>query len=103
MRVKTWLWLHAVALAAGAMSFDGLAAAELSAEQAADTRPAADVARFSFGPPTSVTRVGFTKVTDGDAFTPGKAFGFESTQGLLAYDRGGAEITQPKDEYTARA
>jgi hypothetical protein len=102
MKTKTRFWLHTVALAAGATSFDGLAAANLSSGEAADTRPAANVARFSFGTPTSATRGGFTKVTVGDAFTPEKGFGFESTHGLLAFDRGGAEIARPKDEYTAR-
>lgn len=63
---------------------------------------AADVAKYSFGTPTSVTRHGFTKVTIGDTFSPEKGFGFQSTLGLLAYDRGGAQIVPPQDDYTAR-
>jgi len=59
------------------------------------------VARFSFGTPTSVTRAGFTKVTVQDGFTPEKGYGFQATQGLLAYDRGGATVERPEDEYTA--
>ena len=62
----------------------------------------AAMCKFTFGTPTSVTRAGFTKVTAKDAFTPEKGHGFQSTQGLLAYDRGGSEIVRPKDEYTAR-
>ena len=56
---------------------------------------------FCFGTPTSVTRSGFVKVTDKDAFTPERGYGFQSIEGLLAYDRGGAKIVRPKDEYTA--
>ncbi|HOW66504.1 MAG TPA: hypothetical protein P5186_25720 [Candidatus Paceibacterota bacterium] len=61
---------------------------------------AGEVRNFTFGTPTSVTRAGFSKVTIKDQFTPEKGFGFESTEGLLAFDRGGSEITRPKDEYT---
>ena len=61
----------------------------------------ATVVKFTFGTPTSVTRAGFSKVTVKDGFTPEKGFGFQSTQGLMAYDRGGSEIARPKDEYTA--
>lgn len=61
----------------------------------------AKVVKFTFGTPTSVTRTGFVKVTIKDAFTPEKGCGFKSTQGLVAYDRGGSEIVRPKDEYTA--
>ena len=61
----------------------------------------AKVVKFTFGTPTSVTRAGFVKVTVKDAFTPEKGYGFKSTQGLVAYDRGGSEITRPKDAYTA--
>ena len=57
--------------------------------------------RFSFGTPISVTRAGFTKVTAKDAFTAEKAYGFESTQGRLPFDRGGSLIERPKDEYAA--
>jgi hypothetical protein len=59
------------------------------------------VLSFSFGTPTSVTRVGFTKVTVKDAFTPERGYGFESVQGLQAFDRGGWQIERPRDEYTA--
>ena len=59
------------------------------------------VLQYAFGTPASITRAGFRKVTVKDAFTPGKGYGFQSAQGLLAYDRGGAEIARPKDEYTA--
>lgn len=61
----------------------------------------AKVVKFTFGTPTSVTRTGFVKVTVNDVFTPQKGYGFQSTEGLLGYDRGGSEIARPKDEYTA--
>jgi hypothetical protein len=57
--------------------------------------------KFSFGTPTSVTRAGFTKVTVEDAFTPQKGYGFRSTEGLRAIDRGGSKIESPEDAYTA--
>lgn len=57
--------------------------------------------KFAFGTPDSVLRPGFTKVTIKDAFSPQTGFGFASTQGLEAFDRGGSEIVLPKDEYTA--
>lgn len=57
--------------------------------------------RFAFGTPTSVVRSGFTKVTVDDAFTTARGYGFQSKEGLMAFDRGGAEIVRPKDEYTA--
>jgi hypothetical protein len=59
------------------------------------------MSRFTFGTPTSVTRAGFSKVTVKDKFAAEKGFGFESTAGLLAFDRGGWEIVRPRDEYTA--
>jgi len=59
------------------------------------------VQRFTFGTPTSVTRTGFTKVTVKDVFRPEKGYGFQSAQGLRAFDRGGSRIERPKDEYTA--
>jgi hypothetical protein len=59
------------------------------------------VVKLTFGTPTSVTRTGFVKVTVNDVFTPEKGYGFQSTEGLLEYDRGGSEIARPKDEYTA--
>ena len=63
----------------------------------------AEVARFTFGTPTSVTRAGFTKVTVQDAFTPERGYGFQATGDLLARDYGGSAITRPEDEYTASA
>ena len=60
-----------------------------------------EVRRFAFGTPTSVTRAGFTKVTVKDVFTPEKGYGFQSAEGLRAFDRGGSKIERPKDEYTA--
>ena len=60
-----------------------------------------ELRRFAFGPPDSVLRSGFTKVTVKDAFTAEKGYGFESTQRLEAFDRGGSEIVLPKDQYTA--
>ena len=59
------------------------------------------VARFCFGTPTSVTRAGFTKVTTEDVFTPEKGYGFQSAQGLQAFDRGGSKTELPEDSYTA--
>jgi hypothetical protein len=58
-------------------------------------------AAFQFGTPDSANRAGFTKVTVRDAHTSDKGYGFVSTQGLEAFDRGGSEIVLPKDEYTA--
>ena len=69
----------------------------------ATNRQAAKVAAFQFGTPTSVTRTGFVKVTVNDVFTPEKSYGFQSTEGLLCYDRGGSEIALPEDKYTASA
>jgi hypothetical protein len=60
-----------------------------------------ELGRFAFGTPESVLRSGFTKVTVKDAFTAEKGYGFESTQRLEAFDRGGSEIVLPKDQYTA--
>lgn len=62
---------------------------------------AAEILRFAFGTPGSVTRTGFTKVTVSDKFAQSKGYGFETVQGLLAFDRGGSAIVPPKDEYTA--
>ncbi len=76
-------------------------APEKSQAALAGTGQNATVAKFSFGTPTSVTRAGFTKVTVKDAFTPEKGYGFQSTQGLRAFDRGGSKIEPPKDAYTA--
>ncbi len=73
------------------------------ATAAAPNQPIVGIKYFQFGTPTSVTRAGFTKVTIKDAFTGEKGYGFQSTQGLLAYDRGGSQIVKPQDEYTARA
>jgi hypothetical protein len=101
MKTKAWWWLHLVVLAAGPAVGDDLPARSPSSGKAVADWPAAKVAKFSFGTPTSVTRSGFTKVTVADAFTPEKGFGFRSTQGLLAYDRGGSAIARPSDDYTA--
>ena len=57
--------------------------------------------QFTFGTDGSPVRTGFAKVTVKDAYALGKSWGFESTKGLEAFDRGGAEIVRPKDEYTA--
>lgn len=76
--------------------------AQASSGEATGNRAATNLPRFSFGTSTSVTRRGFTKVAIGDAFSSEKGFGFKSIQGLLAYDRGGAEIMAPKDKYTDR-
>jgi hypothetical protein len=62
-----------------------------------------NVACFTFGPPESISRAGFTKVTVQDTFTPERGYGFRNTADLLAYDRGGAKIERPQDEYTASA
>jgi hypothetical protein len=51
-----------------------------------------DIWRFAFGTPDSVTRTGFAKVTVRDAYTLEKGYGFLSTQGLEAFDRGGSEV-----------
>jgi hypothetical protein len=59
------------------------------------------VAKFCFGTPTSAAGTGFAKVTTNDVSTPEKGYGFQSAQGLEAFDRGGSRIEQPKDEYTA--
>jgi hypothetical protein len=48
-----------------------------------------------------MTRAGFTKVTVQDLFNSEKGYGFQTTEGLLGYDRDGAVIERPKDEYTA--
>jgi len=102
VKTKTsWRW-DLVALASGVALILHPSATNAAPGEAAADRQAADLTRFSFGTPTSVTRRGFTKVTVEDAFRPEKGFGFQSTQGLLAYDRGGSEIVRPKDEYTAR-
>jgi hypothetical protein len=69
--------------------------------RAAAPRRETAVSTFTFGTATSITRAGFTKVTIKDAFTPERGYGFQSTEGLLDHDRGGAEIVRPKDEYTA--
>ncbi len=87
MRMLTWLAQFGLATIVGA-------------ETNVAVKPEG-VLRFAFGTPASVTRAGFTKVTVKDRFTPETGFGFQSTDGLLAYDRGGSAIVRPKDEYTA--
>lgn len=100
--MKTWMrwqvWLRVM----GAAFLGHDCAAAAAAEEAASTLPTGEVFKFTFGTPESVTRTGFTKVTAADRFTREKGFGFESTEGLLAFDRGGSEIQRPRDEYTAR-
>ncbi|MBI2298627.1 MAG: hypothetical protein HYU66_06690 [Armatimonadetes bacterium] len=64
---------------------------------------AADVARFDFGTPDSAIRPGFTRVTPADVFSAAKGYGFESGDGLTAYDRGGSQIALPADAHTASA
>ena len=56
--------------------------------------------KFSFGTPDSVTRAGFTKVTVSDEFPGKKRHGFQSAQGLLAFDRGGSGVELPRDSGT---
>ncbi|MBN1669900.1 MAG: hypothetical protein JXR37_02630 [Kiritimatiellae bacterium] len=56
----------------------------------------AEVLKFDFGTSESIVRPGFTKVTPHDAFGGGKGYGFESIDGLLAFDRGGAEKKETK-------
>jgi len=85
-----------------AASIQDLHAADgLPSGDAGVKRQAVRVAAFQFGTPTSAARAGFTKVTIGEAFTPEKGYGFQSTQDLKAFDRGGSEITLPKDSHTA--
>jgi hypothetical protein len=78
-----------------------LAVGQLAAAAPAGQGDVAEVLKFTFGTPKSVTRAGFVKVTVKDTFTPEKGHGFESTDGLLAFDRGRSEIVRPRDEYTA--
>lgn len=76
-------------------------ATEAARGDGADRLQGEEVVKFTFGTPSSVTRSGFVKVTVRDAFTLEQGYGFESTDGLLAFDRGGSEIVRPGDEYTA--
>lgn len=102
MKTRKWLWLLIGVLAIVAASIQKLSAANaLPPSGLAINRQAAKVAAFQFGTPTSITRAGFAKVTDKDTFTPQKGYGFQSTEGLLGFARGGSEIARPKDEYTA--
>ncbi|MDI9434044.1 MAG: hypothetical protein QM570_20190 [Planctomycetota bacterium] len=82
-----WLWFFVAALAG-----TGALGQELSSGR---------VAALQFGTPTSATRTGFTKVTTEDVFVAGKGYGFQATQGLMAFDRGGSAIVLPEDKYTA--
>ena len=95
------LWSSVLARVACPSRWPRQTAPRLTLPKRVPARWGEGVAKFTFGTPTSVTRAGFTKVTVKDKFTPEKGFGFESTEGLLAFDRGGWEITRPKDEYTA--
>ncbi len=94
-----WLWLLAVVLAGTGEK--SAAVNDPPPGGVATNRQAAIVARFQFGTPTSAARVGFTKVTVTEAFTSEKGYGFQSTQGLVASDRGGSAIVLPEDKYTA--
>ncbi len=97
-----WWWLLVAVLAgAGASARESPGARELSSGRVVTGRPTAEVVKFQFGTPTSAARAGFTKVTTEDVFTAEKGYGFSSTQGLTAFDRGGAAIVLPEDQYTA--
>jgi len=88
-----WLWLLVATLAgAGAPGQELPKARELSSSR---------VVAFQFGTPTSAARMGFTKVTTEAAFTTERGYGFQSTQGLVAFDRGGSAIALSEDTYTA--
>jgi hypothetical protein len=88
-----WLWICIAALTGiGAIGQEPPTAENLSSGR---------VAAFQFGTPTSATRAGFTKVTTEDVFTAERGYGFHATQGLMAFDRGGAAIVLPEDKYTA--
>ncbi len=100
--MKTWGCLFAGLLAGLVFLGKPVSAANvLSANDITTNRQPAKFAAFQFGTPTSAHRPGFTKVTIKDAFTTEKGYGFQSTEGLLEYDRGGSEIVRPNDEYTA--
>jgi hypothetical protein len=101
MKTKPWRWCLPV-LAVGLTVIPPRSTGQAAAGEPAGDRPDTKPLRFAFGTPTSVTRPGFTKVTADDGFSPAKGFGFQSTQGLSADDRGGSEIVRPSDEYTAR-
>lgn len=93
--VMLWMFCIALSMLHSATSHNWTQAAESS------EREAGEVARFQFGTADSVRHASFVKVTTEEAFTPEKGYGFESTQGLMAFDRGGSRIVSPKDEYTA--
>lgn len=99
--MRTWSWCIALAAYTALAAEKQSAPTETPRLSVAKHRQDATVVKFEFGTPTSITRAGFTKVTVKDAFTSEKGYGFQSTEGLLGYDRGGAEIVRPKDEYTA--
>ena len=77
------------------------AATESTQSNVAANLDGAKVIKYTFGTQSSVTPTGFVKVTVNDVFTSEKGYGFRSTEGLSAYDRGGSEIVLSKDEYTA--
>ena len=93
--VMFWMFCIALSMIHSTISHHWTQAAESS------EREAGKVARFQFGTADSVRHAGFVKVTTEQAFTPEKGYGFQSTQGLMAFDRGGSQIVSPKDEYTA--
>jgi hypothetical protein len=103
MKSKIWLGLTFGVAAGVAASIEILSATNaVSSEGGATNHLTAGVAAFQFGTPGSAIRAGFTKITVKETYAAEKGYGFESAQGLLAFDRGGSEIVLPKDEYTAR-
>ena len=55
---------------------------------------------FDLGTPGSPTRAGFTKVTKADVYGPGRAYGFESPEGLLDVDRSASYWPEKKPHPT---
>jgi hypothetical protein len=103
MKSRIWLCLAFGVSAGVATAIQGLPAAKaVSSEGVAKKLQTARVAAFQFGTPDSATRAGFTKITVKETYAADKGYGFESAEGLLAFDRGGSEIVRPKDEYTVR-
>ena len=103
MKLRIWQCLAlevAAGVAASILNFPAAQAA--SSEGVATNHQMATVAAFQFGTADSATRAGFTKITVKDTYAAEKGYGFESVEGLLAFDRGGSEIVWPKDEYSAR-
>ena len=84
-----------------AASTENLAFSNGLSSSGVSKREAPKIVVLQFGTPDSATRTGFTKVTVRDAYDPDRGYGFESTKGLEAFNRGGSEIVLPKDEYTS--